>query len=341
MGFLSKTLGRSKTDLIRKEDDMAKYIGDFLSNQNLVSSYEITDNKNWVVNVEGHLHLDQSDLDKNGELFFKIGRLTGNLYFHGTHLKQSVIPSELKGQIIFVQDEEELAKNRTQKGNSDEDEDLGMGLITTREMTKTEILSNLRTAIADALSSQYNDDVDIQEILDAVKKEWEDKDKYQLRIEFPQRNKAYIQCDIYVHDDDYNVPEDKRKPLKFNAIQTAYYLMFVLKKDGLIVDDVTKADWELVKNIYSKLSKRVEKTYITDKKTGKEIEYTQGVRKNLFTISSIRSYMSEIRDIIHDRISYRSIANEFAIEGYKGKPFGVARATDEMRAEIRKTFGLD
>lgn len=343
MGFLSKTLGRSIEGQIRKEDDKSKYIGEFLSNQNQVVSYEIADDKNWVVNLEGNLHLDQSDLDKNGELFFKIGRLTGNLYFHGTHLHPSVIPSELKGQIIFVQDEEELAKNRSQMGNSDEDDQLGMGMLTNKELTKPEILSNLKSSIADTLYSKYKDEIDIEEIIDAVKKQWEERDKFQLRIVFPERkDKAYIKCEIYVNDDDYNVPKgEQRKPLRFNAIQTAYYLMFVLKKDGLIVDDVKQEDWELVKNIYSKLTKRVEKTYITDKETGKEKEYTKGVKKKLFTIPSIRSYMSEIRDIIHERISYSSIANEFAIEGYKGKPFGVARATDEMRAEIREMFGLD
>ena len=349
MGFLSKTLGRSIEGQIRKEDDMSKYIGEFLSNQNQVISYDITDDKNWVVNLEGNLHLDQSDLDKNGELFFKIGRLTGNLYFHGTHLHPSVIPTELKGQIIFVQDEEELSKNRSQKGNNEEDDQLGMGMLTNKELTKPEILSNLKSSIADILYSKYNDEVDIQEVLDEVKKQWEERDKFQLRIVFPERktkdyntDKAYIQCEIYVNDDDYNVPEgEQRKPLRFNAIQTAYYLMFVLKKDGLIVDDVKQEDWELVKKIYSMLAHRVEKTYTKDKKTGKEIEYTKGVKKNLFTIPSIRGYMSEIRDIIRERISYSSIAKDFAIEGYKGQPFGVARATDEMRAEIREKFGLD
>ena len=61
----------------------------------------------------------------------------------------------------------------------------------------------------------------------------------------------------------------------------------------------------------------------------------------LFTLESLRSYLSEIRTIIQKRIPYKSIANKFAIEGYRGQPFGVARATDEMRAEIKEKFGLD
>ena len=342
-GFLSKTLSRSKTGDIRQEDNLLTAIEQFFANQKQVQSYEIIDNQNWVVNVVGSIHLVQSDLDKNGELWFKIGKLSGNLYFVGQHFKPSVIPTELDGEVIILRDEEELAKSKGQKGNSDEEDQLGMGMLTNKELTKPEILSNLKSSIADTLYSKYKEEIDIEEIIDAVKKQWDERDKFQLRIVFPERKgKAYIKCDIYVNDDDYNVPEgEQRKPLRFNAIQTAYYLMFVLKKEGLIVNDVQKEDWELVKNIYSKLTKRVEKTYITDKETGKEKEYTKGVKKNLFTISSIRSYMSEIRDIIHERISYSSIANEFAIEGYKGKPFGVARATDEMRAEIREKFGLD
>lgn len=328
-------------DVEKLRHSQIEKVKEFLDNQKEVISYEILPdewNKKIRVDIEGSIHINQSDLCE-GILFFKIRRLTGNFYFHGRNISRTSIPNIIKGNIIFEGDYQDNHNKSEGIGNDEETGLDGLQALTTKTPTKQDVVKRIKAAIADSID--YNHDIDVQEILDAVKKEWDEKSKFQLRIEFPKRktkdynsDKAYIQCDIYVHEDD-------NEPIKFNAIQKAYYLMFILKKDGLIVDDVTKADWTLVKKIYTQLANRVEKTYITDKETGKETEYKQGVSKNLFTISSIRSYLSEIRDIIHGRISYKSIANEFAIEGYRGKPFGVARATDEMRAEIREKFGLD
>ena len=344
MVLWSKGVDRSKTGEIHKEDDLKNMIDEFFSNQEEKVPYEIVDDQNWIVDIDGNLHLNQSDLDE-GKLFFKIGKLSGNLYFHGKHMSPSVIPDQMDGDIIFVPEEEELARTRVQKGNNEDDE-LDMGLLTNKKTPKKDIVSNLKSAFAETLSSEYQDQIDILEILDEVKKDWEAQNKYNLIIDFPENKSVYgnrfeIQCDIYVHEDDFNVPKEKRKPLQLNAIQKAYYLMFILKKDGLILDDIKMDDCQLAKKIYTQLPKRVEKTHTKDKKTGKETEYNQGISKDNFQVSSIRGYVSEIRTAIHKRIPYINIANDFAIEGYKGQPFGVARATDEMRVQIREKFGLD
>lgn len=340
MGQWSKTFDRARTDIPRREDDLTKQIEGFFNSQKEDISYSIVDTRKGIVDVDGSLHLDQNDLDENGELWFRIGRLTGNLYFHGKHFKPTVIPAELGGEVIFVQEETD---SRGQKGNNkEEDDDLNMGLLTKKEVSKEDIVSSIKSAVAGMFSSKYRQDIDIQEIIDAIKKDWEAQDKYNLKIDYPKTDSLNVYCNIYVHDDDFYVPEgEERKPLRFNAIQTAYYLMFILKKDGIVIDKLKKDDWELVKQIYTRLAHRVEKTYITDKDTGHEDEYTNGVMNQLFTLESLRSYLSEIRTIIQKRIPYKSIANKFAIEGYRGQPFGVAIATDEMRAEIREKFGLD
>lgn len=107
MSLWSKGIERSKTGTVRKEDDKTNPIDEFFASQPDVRSYEITDIKNGVVNVDGSIHLNEADLD-NGELFFKIAKLTGNLYCHCKHIKQSVVPAELGGEIVFVPNEEEL-----------------------------------------------------------------------------------------------------------------------------------------------------------------------------------------------------------------------------------------
>lgn len=76
-------------------------------------------------------------------------------------MSPSVIPVEMDGEIIFVPDEGESANGTGQKGNNEEKDDLNMGLLTNKELTKPEILSNLKSSIADTLYSKYKDEVDI------------------------------------------------------------------------------------------------------------------------------------------------------------------------------------
>ena len=76
MSLWSKGIERSKTGTVRTEDDKTNPIDEFFASQPDVRSYEITDIKNGVVNVDGSIHLNEADLD-NGELFFKIAKLTG------------------------------------------------------------------------------------------------------------------------------------------------------------------------------------------------------------------------------------------------------------------------
>ena len=59
-----------------------------------------TDNRRTTAEVEGTLELRPSDL-KNGELPFKIERLSGDLILYCRRFKPSVIPAQLGGDIIF------------------------------------------------------------------------------------------------------------------------------------------------------------------------------------------------------------------------------------------------
>lgn len=160
MSLWSKGIERSKTGTVRIEDDKTHPIDEFFASQPDVRSYEITDIKNGVVNVDGSIHLNEADLD-NGELFFKIAKLTGNLYCHCKHIKQSVVPAELGGEIVFVPNEEELWKN---KQAAEGEDDLDMGYITAKDRTKDDLITNVKLAFADLISAAATEGVDLEEL---------------------------------------------------------------------------------------------------------------------------------------------------------------------------------
>ena len=323
-------INRAKTGVIRPEDDLTYQIKKFFEGQEQVEKSDIVDVKNWVVDVEGSIHLYESDL-YNGELFFKIGKLTGNLYCHCRHFKPSVIPTELGGEIIFVLDEEELAKYRTNTSGSINDDDPfgGMELLTAKKPSKSDIIKRLKTAIADSIDCGY-DDIDLNDLRTQIEQERTNIDKYKLRITLDKRSDN-IECRIYMSDSD----EDE---LKLNAIQKTIYLMFIMHENGIIVDDIRPDAWKMAKKIYDQMYGRVEKVF--EDEDSDEL-YTRGISKELFKISTIRGYISEIRDDIKKKTPFKSVIDSFAIEGYKNAPFKVKKATDELREQIRQAFGLD
>lgn len=324
MGFLSKTLKRAESGEPRVEDNLTTEIAVFMKNHN-VNSYKITNNKEWIVDIDGSLHIEQSDLDKNGELFFKIGRLTGNLYFHGKYFKPTVIPAELGGDVIFVQEETD---SRSQKGNNkEEDDNLDMGLLTTK--SRAQVVKQLETALTESLANGY--DIDVQEILSRLSEDWKNRDKYMLRIEFPEKDKsrgAYnpseydkFKCVFYVSPDG--------KPLDLSAIETAVYILYILHPEGLPLM-LGKGEVRLLKKIYKKLIDAVPD----------EVNGLLGM-DDFIKDTTINRYRHDLRKEIQKHISNSKIVDEFAIEGYRDEPFKVQKATDEMRAEIREKFGLD
>lgn len=319
MSIWSKGVDRSLSDKNRKENDLTNPIKEFFNNQNDEISYEIIDDKNWIVNVDGNLHLNQSDLDE-GKLFFKIGKLTGNLYFYGKHMSPSVIPEEMSGEIIFVPDEEELAKTRGQKGNN-EDDGLDMGLLTAKP-TQDELYKKLEEVLSEIVYNNY--DIDTLELIDLLKKKSEKEGNYQLKIEFAKKTESsrnFI-CKIYVDDTD--------KSLKLTAIETAVYLTFMLYEDGIKPDYLTPKFYERLRGIYQKLSGSVQDWSDT----------SGGVLVKEFDTPTLNGHRSMIRKAIKKHISNKYVVDKFAIEGEKNKPFKVEKATDAIREQIKSTFGV-
>ena len=319
MGLWKSGIGRSTTGEIRTEDDRTNQIKEFFSNQKQVESYKIKDKANWVVDVEGSILLFESDL-ADGELFFKIGKLTGNLYCHCRHFKPSVVPTELGGEVVFVLDEEELAKYRTNTSGSTNDDDPfgGMELLTAKTPSKSKVEAKLRAALSDCVNYDY--DFDIDKIKKELESEWGNRDEYQLALEIDDKDKINHECEFYVVD------ANGRTPLNLSAIEKALYILYILHKEGIEINMKTchVDEW---KKIYSQIAGRVQ-------------DDVNGIMGDNFSITTINGYRSNIRTALKAKFSNEKVIDLFAIEGYKEQPCYVQKATDELREQIRQAFGL-
>ena len=322
MGLWIKSMLRSTNGSVRKEDDRTKMIDEFFVNQKDVVRYEIVDPNEWLVDVEGSVYLHDDDLT-NGELFFKIGKLTGNLYCYCRHFKQSVIPDELSGEIVFVLDEEEQWKNRHVQ-----DTDMGIGGMQclTAAPTKAQVIKKLEHVFTDYIAQGY--DIDFDEIISRLKEEWDNKDRYELKVNAERRSGGVlVDCDIYITGGKYD------SPLQLQVIEKAMYLTFMLQEKGIKLEYTTTAFWKTARKIYSQLSGE------------KVVNENVGIMSDNFLKSeaiatTINGYRSKIRSEIKKRISNERIVDEFAVEGYKNEPVFVKQSTPEIRAHIKEVFGL-
>ena len=270
--------------------------------------------------MEGSILLFESDL-ADGELFFKIGKLTGNLYCHCRHFKPSVIPTELGGEIVFVLDEEELAKYRTNTSGSTNDDDPfgGMELLTAKKPSISKVEAKLRAALSDCVNYDY--DFDIDKIKKELEGEWGNRDEYQLALEIVDKHKyKNLVCEFYVVD------ANGKTKLNLSAIEKALYILYILHKEGIEINMNARHvdEW---KKIYSQIAGRVQ-------------DDVNGIMGDNFSITTINGYRSNIRTALKAKFSNEKVIDLFAIEGYKEQPCYVQKATDELREQIRQAFSL-
>lgn len=93
MGFVGKAIQKSRIGMSRE-------MGYFLDIQSEVKSFTLRENDKNLVDIDGSVEILPSML-KHGELPFKIGKLTGDFIFYCKEFKQSVIPEQVGGNIIF------------------------------------------------------------------------------------------------------------------------------------------------------------------------------------------------------------------------------------------------
>ena len=183
--------------------------------------------------------------------------------------------------------------------------------------TKEKTIKDLEKILSDAIYNDY--DIDFDEIIKRIKAEnkssfklWFDKDK-------DKKSNRIIKFDIYV---------SKTAKLELTAIHKAVYLAFLLfSEDGEVLDDPTVGFYEVLKAIYKQMPNTV-------------MDLENGIVNKDFSTTTLNGYRTEIRNAIKQHISNKNIVDEFAIEGYKGKPFKIQRSTEKLREDVIELFGL-
>ena len=135
-------------------------------------------------------------------------------------------------------------------------------------------------------------------------------------------------CDIYVAEgEDYK--------LDLTAGEKAVYLTFMLYEDGIRIKETAESAFRsITQKIYNQLpdDNKCEKT------AGGILD-TGDVIYEIYE-KTLRGDISNIRAEIDDKIANPLIAQDFAIEGFKNKEFGISNSTPELRAQIKQAFGL-
>ena len=135
-------------------------------------------------------------------------------------------------------------------------------------------------------------------------------------------------CDIYV-------AEGEEYKLDLTAGEKAVYLTFMLYEDGIRIKETAESSFRsITQKIYNQLpdDNKCEKTAGGILDTG-DVIYDVYEK-------TLRSDISRIRAEIDDKVANPLIAQDFAIEGFKDKEFGISFSTPELRAQIKQAFDL-
>ena len=175
-------------------------------------------------------------------------------------------------------------------------------------------------------------ELDIDRIKEKVANDLKKSVDYKLIIK-KQRNNLRNRTIEYNTYDIY-VAEGEEYKLDLTGIHKAVYLAYLLYKDGLRVEDTFGEFREITKKIYGHLPFAAK----NEKLTG-GIRDAEGTTFDAYT-KTLRGYFTNIRDAISDKVSDPLVAQDFAIEGFKGAPFGIAKTTPEIIAQIKEDFWL-
>lgn len=176
----------------------------------------------------------------------------------------------------------------------------------------------------------YDFPIDPKEIMEKVEQHSQDKEEdYYLSFDFGTINEKSGQlskCDIYVS------PCKDAVPLNIKPIFKATYLAVMLMKDGINPSKPSEDFIGLVRYIYEMLPTN-----------GKAQDDDNGIvndKKN-FDSNWLGKQLNGIRNAVKEQIPNLLIAQKFAVEGYRNKPFTVQKADDSIRSQIRKAFLLN
>lgn len=346
MGLFTDTIKRTQNGLPKKEDDLTGYIKDFFEHQRHVQSYTIVEGyPNWVVDVEGDIHVQTDNVCSDGTFGFKLGKVTGSLICHCKSISHDLLPTNLGGSIVFdIENMMPGVPKSTQPAVvSDEDNDeipdglAGMELLANTPLSQKDVRDLVLSALFEAeyQKKRFGVDYNLEDILNDFNTQ-KDKiyrleiDLRKIKIEGPSEKKEQkcIDCHIYITDENGG-----KKELKMKAQEKAVYLLFTLFENGISIKDFPKENKTLPKrylnllNLYIKLQDHLkDHNFISDPK---------------LLQSDINSIRSRIRNRITAIIPNKEFVESFAIEGYKEQHFKIAAATQEQRALIIEMFDID
>ena len=175
-------------------------------------------------------------------------------------------------------------------------------------------------------------ELDIDRIKMKVEEDLKKTVDYKLIIK--AKRDAHIPMNIIYSSFDIYVADSEEYRLDLTAIEKAVYLAFLLYEDGICVQDTYGECREIIQKIYGCLP--------YDERCEKE---TGGIRDKVGTtidahMNTMRGYFSTIRDAVAEKVADPLVAQDFAIEGFKNSPYGIARTTPEIRAQVKELFGL-
>ena len=175
-------------------------------------------------------------------------------------------------------------------------------------------------------------ELDIDRIKEKVANDLKKSVDYKLIIK-KQRNYLRNRTIEYNTYDIY-VAEGEEYKLDLTGILKAVYLTYLLYKDGLRVEDTYGEFREITQKIYGSLP-------FADKneKEAGGVRDDEGTTYDSY-IKTLRGYFTNIRDAVADKVADPLVAQDFAIEGFKGAPFGIAKTTPEIIAQIKEDFWL-
>ncbi len=311
-----KTIKRSLSSEIRKEDNLTPVVNEFFETQKQVKSFEFKENK--IVDVEGTIHYFYEE-----ELAFKLDNVSGDIICHCKRLHPSQIPAHLGGEIIF--DIESLVGNgSTGSSTTEQEDDLDtLHALSTKVPTKEEIEKRIKSCLWD--SANLNLPINIQDIIDEFNNEKTKTYTLDVDIVFKHRLKS---CDISLVDNN-----GEKYPIKLEAGEKAMYLTYLLFEDGIRHVDTGDKFQDLFIDIYKIMPNHIDKI-------GGPLDGNRWKKSNWDPDYQVAPVISKIRKKITAITQNTVVINKFSIYGKPGEKYKIEAGTPEIREKIKSYFKI-
>lgn len=219
-------------------------------------------------------------------------------------------------------------------GTKAEKDDYGVTLELVQAHSRQGTLGDIRSTFKDNFN--YGLGISLDDIIALYKEEELNRKTYKLDIQVKWKqvreykhpkwviHKKMTDCDISIVDNQGNA-----YPIKMDTMTKAIYLTFLLFEDGIEYTQISDSNefYELFKQIYKKLPRA--------KGTPRKFNLDDKADLDTFT-----NYTSKTRQAVLNVTNDTYAEEQFAIEGRRKDTYGIAGATAENRAFVRKEFKI-